>query len=108
MTERIINFPQKFLSRQVPLCLHSPITRLPFPNSPDDSVPNLIYGLRCGVRCRPNLSISITRDALTRLAALERNCPLRFQETWHGKVVKYRPKTGRKFSEINEDENMGI
>ena len=71
-------FPQKFLSWQVPLCLYSPITRLPFPNSPDDSVPNLIYGLRCGVRCRPNLSISITRDALTRLAALERNCPLRF------------------------------
>ena len=49
-------FPQKFLSSFSLSVL--PITGLPIPNSPDDSLPNLIYGRpRC---LRPNLSISIT------------------------------------------------
>ena len=82
----------------------SPITELPIPNSPDDSLPNLIYGLwkeRGGKASRPNLSISITRDALTLLAALfARNEIAHFIPRQRARRArKYRLKAGKELRE---------
>ena len=102
MTTRNINLRPKIpLVAGRFLSILSPITKLPIPNSPDDSLPNLIYGLwkeRGGKASRPNLSISITRDALTLLAALfARNEIAHFIPRRRARRArKYRLKAGKK------------